>query len=601
MQIRKQKRWLWILILGWVIASFSATVFAADKKILPLPSEEAFGFSIAIQNPQEVQVNWHISPGNYLYRDRFHFSFEPKTQADIHFPTPEIRQDADRGRYEAYSGDLSIPIVLHTDAKQVQMNVTYQGCSSAGVCYPPITKNVTLNLQDQSTLQMINVSSVKQPDTSWRALLTNQNGVRDLLNTQHFGIMLLIFAGLGLLLAFTPCVLPMVPILTSIILGQGKTPSTKKAFFLSSSYVLGMAMTYALAGLIAASLGSSIQVWLQKPMFIMAGSAIFIFLALSLFGLYDLRMPRRMHNKVIHWSNKHEGGTYIGVFFMGVLSTLIVSPCVTAPLVGVLIYMGQTGDMVLGASALFTMGIGMGIPLMLIGISAGRFLPKSGQWMEAVKKLFGIIMLGMAIWMLSRIATPVITNILLGLLLLSIAIFFAIYLPRHLGWYKLNRSLGFAVGLAGLLFIANSVITQPFSFLRIPTQIANQFIIVHSVNDLNKQLLIAQTARKPVLLDFYADWCESCIVMDKNVFSKPEVMHLLNNFVLLRADLSENTSNDEILLKNFNVIAPPTVLFFNQVGHEEDTHRIVGEVNKQEFLTRLTTFITTNCDKNLRC
>lgn len=585
---------LWVVI-GWLWVIFSSSIFAAQNKT-PLSSDRAFDFSMTLPAPQEIMLTWHIAPHYYLYRDRVNVTFSPIIPATVHFPKGIIKQDVDRGAYEVYTGNLSIPITLNTYEKTVQMRVSYQGCSAQGFCYPPINKNISVNLS--SFAAPFTLTHVSMAQTSWSVLLTDQNKIRSLFTTQHLVVMLIIFMGIGLLLAFTPCVLPMVPILTAIILGQQVAISTKKAFLLSLTYVLGMAITYAFAGLVVVVLGNSIQVTLQKPLFILLGSGVFLLLALSLFGIYDLRLPRVWQNKFNRWSNKHKGGTYLGVFCMGILSTLIVSPCVTAPLVGVLLYVAQTGDKIIGASSLFMMGIGMGIPLLLIGSSAGRFLPKTGPWMEAIKKLMGIVMLAIAVWMLSRIVSPNVTAILVGIICLIVALFFSMYLPQLMGWKRLNRSVGSLAGALGLLLIAGAILHPG----RIPEQnLRNPFIVVRDIQDLHKQLAIAQARQKPVLLDFYADWCESCVIMDKNVFSKSEVVQALNHFVLLRADLSENTSNDEALLKNFNVIAPPTVLLFDRGGQEVNSQRIVGEINKQEFLNRLTTFIAANCDKKMHC
>ncbi len=533
------KKILWVFLCLMVFSTGEA-VFAASNKT-PLPSDQAFKLSIIINHANAVTAKWDVAPGYYLYRQRLHISLAPKTDAEILFPQGKIKHDPRHVDYEVYTGKVIIPILLQTTAKQLQLTLDYQGCSESGFCYPPMSKHVWLDLANQtiSSSQMTNASA---SPVSLFSLLTSHNDVRALFATQHFIVILLIFTALGLLLAFTPCVLPMIPILTSIIVGHKQAVSTKKAFFLSASYVLGSSLTYAIAGVIAAAMGSSLQVWLQQTWIIVIVSGLFVLLAFSLFDFYELRLPKRWQNRVTSLSRKQEGGTYLGVFIMGIVSTLIVSPCVTAPLVGVLMYIAQTGDKVLGASALFAMGIGMGIPLLLIGVSAGKLIPRRGPWMNAIKKLFGFIMLVMAAWMLSRVA----------------------FLPQS------------------------------------TTQV-RPFIVVHDMVELNKQLSIAHTSQKPVLLDFYADWCESCVTMDRNVFNMPNIQQALKGFILLRADLTANSKADEALLKNYNVVAPPTVLFFNNYGQEVNAHRIVGEVNAKEFTTRLNTFITASCDKKLQC
>jgi thiol:disulfide interchange protein DsbD len=285
---------------------------------------------------------------------------------------------------------------------------------------------------------------------------------------------------------------------------------------------------------------------------------------------------------------------------MGVLATLVVSPCVTAPLVGVLIYIGQTGNLMLGATALFMMGIGMGIPLLLIGMSAGRWLPKSGAWMKAVKELFGIFMVAMAIWLLSRIVSPAATQILFGLLLLGTAVFVGVYLPRLIRFKKVNRLIGLASAMFGLFLVFNGanmkLVTAPIADLNI-----GAFTVVHNIADLDKQLTLAQEAGRPVLLDFYADWCASCVEMDRKVFDKRHVKDALSQFTLVRVDLSENSSTDGEMLKHFDVVAPPTMIFFNNSGREVSSRRIVGELDESEFLTRIQSFVTASCDTKIQC
>ncbi len=430
------------------------------------------------------------------------------------------------------------------------MSVDYQGCSEAGFCYPPIHKEFNVDVSAQTIKDISALPDEKVStgtDEKLTTLATDQNKVDTLLANASFGMLMLIFAGLGLLLAFTPCVLPMIPILTGIILGQRQPLTTRKAFLLSLAYVMGAAITYSLAGVAAAMMGSSLQAWLQQPWVIVAVSILFVILALSLFGLFDIRLPRMWQHHITTVSRKQQGGTYPGAFIMGMVSTLIVSPCVTAPLVGVLMYIGQTGDILLGAAALFAMGMGMGIPLLLIGVSARKFLPKSGPWMVVVKQLFGVMMLVMAVWMFSRIPS------------------------------------------LDILHVERQTATE------------GSFVVVQNLKEVNQQLLLAQEQHKPVILDFYADWCESCVSMDKKVFGSPAVRAALSNFVLLRADLTANNQADDQILKNYAVIAPPTVLFFNNKGKEVNSRRIVGEVSPGEFLGRINTFMSARCDKKLQC
>jgi len=527
-----QTRLFFIFLLFLFIAA-PANAFITTK---PLSADKAFNVSVVMDDANNVNVHWTIAKGYYLYRQKLQFVFEPKIAADIRLPQGEIKQDLNHGQYEIFKDSVNVPIVLHGVTQPVQLTIHYQGCSEKGFCYPPLHQSMMLNVSKNIAFKSeIN----KSYSTSMQSLLTNQNEVKTLLGSQNIVVMLLLFMGIGLLLAFTPCIFPMIPILTAIIVGHKQPVSTSKAFLLSSTYVFGSSLMYALAGMLAAYMGSSLQASLQQPWILVIVSGLFVLLALSLFGFYDLQLPRRLQNRITSFSRKQQGGTYAGVFVIGAMSTLIVSPCVTAPLVGVLMYIAESGNMTLGGSALFAMGLGMGIPLIVIGVTAQKWLPRRGPWMVGVQRLCGVLMLGMAFWIFP-------------------------------------------------------------SFQHVSTP-SSAFIIVHNVEELNHQLSVAAASGKPVLLDFYADWCESCVIMDKNVFQLPEVMNSLNKFVLLRADLSNNTPADERMLKNFEVIAPPTVLFFNHYGKEVNSRRIVGELNAMEFMTRVNTFITASCDKNITC
>lgn len=571
-----------IVILMVTLSMFFGVAAVASTK-RPLVADQAFKFSTTVKSANEVLAKFSMTPGYYLYRHHFKFAVQPPTSITVNYPQAEMKIDADGKRQEIYAGELIIPISLKGNGSEVTLQVDYQGCSKDGFCYPPMQKIVQLQLSNGT-------SGPTTQSSSLQMLLTDQYGVNELLYTQHIAVIILLFAGLGLLLSLTPCVLPMVPILTSIIVGQKHTVSTKRAFLLSSTYILGMAITYALAGVGAALLGNSLQVWLQQSWIIAVVSLMFVVLALSLFGLYELRLPTFLQRRLHNLSNKTRGGYYPGVFSMGVLSTLIVSPCVTAPLVGVLMYIAETGNVVFGAIALFAMGTGMGIPLLLIGMSAGRWMPKSGPWMTTIKVIFGFIMLGTAIWMLSRILQPAIVMILWGLLFIMAAIYVGFFLQRSKTQRLIVQTTGGLIGFAGLLLLLGGVgLSNPLSNWVHPGMVktGQQFITVENLAAFNKQLMLAAATHQPVILDFYADWCESCVSMDKKVFTLPDVQRKLSHYTLLRADLSANSPADHAFLKFFNVIAPPTILFFDRNGHEINSERIVGEVNAKEFLMRL--------------
>lgn len=557
-------------------------VFPHLSEASPLPAEKAFIFSANILKPDVAMVEWQITPGYYLYSKRMHFNAEKQALAAVQKPQGDFKYDPNLGRQEVFSKRVAVPLEFKQGTSQAEIKIDYQGCSEDGFCYPPMHKNLLIDFSNNT------ITPIDTIKTS--ALLSDQNHISDLFNSKPLALSLMIFLGLGLLLAFTPCCLPMIPILTGIIVGQNHSISAKKAFFLSLSYVLGSAITYAVAGLIAASMGASLQIYLQMPWMIAFVSGLFVFLAFSLFGWYELKLPNQLQNRLTGFSNRLHGGHYFAVFLMGMISTLIVSPCVTAPLVGVLMYIGQTGDQVLGASALFAMGLGMGLPLLLIGTSAGKYLPRSGPWMEAVKKTFGFLMLGMAIWLSTRISSPTVNLFFWGGLLIVSAIFIVSHLPRLIGFHRLSKVLGVLIGSLGLVLMLGASMPHKmpnWMMTSLQMNYHGPFTVIHNVSELNQQLALAQAAGKPVILDFYADWCASCVAMDRNVFAAAQVKQELSRYILLRADLTANNSNEQAIMKLFRVIAPPTILFFDPEGQELDAKRIIGEVNASEFIARL--------------
>lgn len=585
------------LLMAGTILLWSGYAYAEE----PLPPAQAFQVTAKQVSAQKIETSWKIAPNYFIYADKVSFSLQPEVGFLPVLPTAVKKMDPVRGEVDVYSGDFTIPLNLNTQLSAAKLEVKYQGCSKAGFCYPPMTVTFEMNASSVEKNSAMNYIATNQ---SISELVTDQYGIQALLDSENRVWLLLIFLGLGILLAFTPCVLPMVPIITGIIAGQKGKLSTRKTFSLAATYVLGMSITYALAGMMAAYAGGSLQVWLQTPAVIIFSSLVFVFLAFSLFEFYELPISRRWQNAVSRWSSKHEGGTFVGVFFMGILSTLVVSPCVTAPLVGVLLYIGRTGDMLLGGSALFFMGIGMGLPLILLAMSAGHWLPKSGQWMHAVTKSFGLIMLGVAVWLLGRILPMSVMLILWGAYLVAIALFFSLYLTRVIGRKAINHTLGFATGLLGVLMI--------LSTLGIPTIInkwtnegedtgALHFVVVHNQSELMDELQDAKSAGDPVLVDFYADWCSSCVDMNKRVFSEQNVQLALQPFKLIRVDLSQNSEEDQALLQAYHVVAPPTVIFFSASGDEVNSRRIVGEISAKDFLNRINLFMAENCDIKATC
>src|SRR3990167_1605068 len=589
-------RIIFIFLLGLVLSCGYA-----KENSPPLPADQAFVLSAYLDQHNKVVFEWNIAPGYYLYRSQLKLTSSPTSQVrigKIELPRGYIRQDRVHGVYQAYAGLVKISVPLQSPTQGwLNLYVNYQGCSQFGFCYTPIKKSLRVDLSRVVPPQNLNQYVQSAGAMSVSNPLPATGGAATLFGQHNLFMLILSFLGLGLLLAFTPCVLPMVPILSGIIVGHQQKIEPGKSFLLSITYVGGMAITYAILGIVIALIGSGIQAELQKPWIIVLFSGLFVLLALSLFGFYELQLPKAWQQRLFALSNRQKGGTYLGVFLMGSLSTLIVSPCVSAPLIGVLAYIGQTGDIVLGAISLLALGVGMGLPLLLIGVSADKFLPKAGPWMITLERFFGIMMLGVAIFMLSRMIQGPLTLFLWAMLCFFAAVFIGVFspVPRRLNWAVKGSSV-LVLGYCIILFIgAVEGNTDPFhpweQFKTIFTQQQPSkklsFITVHSMAELNQQLTKARSAQKPVMLDFYVDWCTACVIMDTSVFAKPKVQHALQSFVLLRADVTANNAFDQALLKRFQVIGPPTMLFFNSGGQELTSLRIVGEANAAEFLANL--------------
>ena len=439
-----------------------------------------------------------------------------------------------------------------------------------------------------------------------------QDKIASTLASGKFFATIAIFFGLGLLLAFTPCVFPMIPILSSIIVGQGKEISTSKAFTLSIVYVLAMGVTYTAAGIIVAKSGENIQIMFQNPWVIGVFAGIFVLLSLAMFGFYELQMPSGIQSKLNNISSSQEGGTYIGAGIMGFLSALIVGPCVTAPLVGALIYIADTGNELIGGTALFALSMGMGLPLLAVGTSAGKLLPKAGAWMDIIKGAFGVMMLGLAIWLLSRVVSAEIVLLLSGALLMVTAIYMGAWeaiKEGASGWSKFSKGLGLIGFVYGALLIigaasGGSDLFQPLKGLSTSNlNIANtnsvnetqkskefKFEYFKSVADLERHIAKASAAGKPVLVDFYADWCVYCKKLDNKTFPDLNVQAALNNFVLLKADVTDNDKLDQDLMEKLGLVGPPALLFYDTSGNEHRNFRIITYIDAEKLVSHISLF-----------
>ena len=578
--------------------------FANNK---PLPVDDAYKISAMVKDPQTIIVKWQIAPGYYLYRDRFHFrAGNPKHTrlGQPLLPTGITKHNDLLGTYQAYKDEAQIGVpVIHQKDGKISLDVSYQGCSEHGFCYPPTEKVFSLNLKGPY-MQATQPIAIDTPTAMTSAAAPPQDRISKLLSKQNYFTMMLSFLGFGLLIAFTPCVLPMVPIVSGIVVGQGDKNHKFKGFLLSLAYVQGMAITYAIAGVLFGTIGSNIQTALQTPLVITLFSLLFVAMALSLFGVYEVKVPNFLHHHAHKLSNKQKSGSFLGAFFMGVLSTLILSPCVTAPLVGTLGFISSTGNALLGGVALYCMGLGMGIPLLIIGGLEGRFLPKTGTWMHTVKNILGVLMLGVAIWMLARVLPGPATLALWGILCISSAVFMGTlsghpektwrtYSKLTAGWVLLIYGSALLFGAAG----GGSDPLKPLAFLQGTQQQASHhpvFKRIKSKAELEQYLSNAKLHNKPIMLDFYADWCVSCKEMEKFTFANPKVSELMQNFILLQVDVTNNTSLDKQLQSSCNVVAPPTIIFFDTKGKEMKSFRVIGEMNADKFASHLQQVLQAN-------
>ena len=573
-----------------------ANLFGGSDEDMPPSQEEAFQFAINVIDPTTLSAEFTVAPGNYVYRDKIKFEIEAETPVQIlpyTLPKSETKDDEIFGPTKVYLHDVSIDLTLNrSQAEQVVTFIAhYQGCNEIfNICYPPTKKKFELLLPAYTPSTDTTVSS--QPAQP----LSEQDRLAQSLAQDNLFTVLLSFFGIGILLAFTPCVFPMIPILSSIIVGEGDHITTRRAFTLSLVYVLAMSITYTIAGLLTGLLGANIQTMLQNPWIIGGFSLLFVVLSLSMFGLYELQLPQRLQDRLHQISHQQKGGKLAGVALMGLLSGLIVGPCLAPPLAGALIFIGQHGDPILGASALFALSMGMGVPLLAVGTSAGSLLPKAGAWMDSIKAIFGVMMLGLAIWLLERIIPGWVALLLWGSLFIVSAIYLGALNTLSLSSHsaeKLSKGLGLIILIYGTLLIIGGAsgsqnVWQPLQGLASGTgssssgyaQTGLKFTPIKNLNELEQRL---EQSNQPVMLDLYADWCVECKTMEMTTFKDPAVMSTLANTLKLKLDMTDNNDEHKAFLKQFGVFGPPTILFFDPQGNEYKQHRLVGTMNAKDF------------------
>ncbi|HEY0843796.1 MAG TPA: protein-disulfide reductase DsbD [Noviherbaspirillum sp.] len=563
------------LLLALFVMLFAPLAAAKDDF---LPPEEAFRFSAKTLDSNTAEVTYGIADGYYMYREQFAFSATGARLGTPSFPKGKVKfDDAFQKDVETYRGSVTIRVPFEASGA-FTLKATSQGCADAGLCYPPMQSSIALEVG--STVTGTNGGSAAPLPRD------EMGAIESSLKSRRLTVIAPLFLLLGLGLAFTPCVLPMVPILSSIIVGDKAGTSRWRGLALSAAYSLGMAIVYTLLGIGAGLAGEGLAATLQNPWVLGAFALLMVALSLSMFDLYTLQMPAFVQERLLRTSEKQAAGKFAGVFVMGALSALIVGPCVAAPLAGALVYISSTRDVLIGGGALFSMAVGMSIPLLLVGLSAGTLLPRAGAWMDSVKRFFGVLMLATAWWMVSPVIPARMQ--MAGWAILGVGYAAYLFRPSRRGVLVKGMGLvfaGFGAVQAGGLVTGGQDPLAPLAHLDRANSPHVEFVRVTSVADL--EAAVARSSGKTVMLDFYADWCVSCKEMEKLTFSDPRVQRQFAEMVLLQADVTANNANDKALLKRFGLFGPPGIIFFDPAGRELPRARVVGYQNADRFLESL--------------
>lgn len=563
-----------LLLLILFIYSFSLEL--GNKVLEP---EEAFKVKF-IKNEDSLNIKLELGKDIYLYHDKLQINILKPQKIEItkelNIPKPVNYQEF---IVQFDNLNLTIPydfLKSKVDSKEFEIELKFQGCSKAGLCYAPMSQKQILMFDENIENKNTNLENLNETDT-----------IANSLKEKNILLILITFFGFGLLLSLTPCVFPMIPILSSIIVGASKnqTMTASRGFFLSFVYVLSMSIAYTIAGVIAGIFGANLQVALQNPYVLVIFALIFVALAFSMFGYFEIKFPQTIQNRVNKTTDGKEKQGVVGIAIMGFLSALIVGPCVAPPLAGALVYIGQTGDAILGGLALFVMSLGMGVPLLLIGLGAGKFIPKPGGWMESITRIFGIVMLGVAIWLLDRVLDATIIIYLWALLFLGSAIYLKIY--QHL----LAQLITVVIFILGIVLFVGAIsgATNPLNPLEKftsskMTQVSDEKLIFKKIKNIQELELAIKNSNKPVMLDFWASWCVSCKELEEITFQDEQVINKLQEFTLLKADVTENNDEDKALQKKFGVVGPPALIFWDKDKNEIQASRIIGYKNPKDFL-----------------
>lgn len=568
-----------------------------------LPAEKAFPFHIVQQTPSAnnqllLSIQWNIADGYYLYQESINLlTTDNQSIAPKHFNKEAIvKYDPNFDKVMAvYKEQLQVDFLF--DANRLPVSLEFQGCAEAGLCYPLQDHALNLNITTETT-QTVNTSLVQVEQASSSDDLLPNNQFETLLSEASLLKIVLVFLVLGIALCLTPCVLPMMPIISGIVLGREKAFSPLQAFGISSTYVLTMSLTYTLVGVMAASLGASanIQIWMQHPVVLSLFALLFFVLALAMFDVYELRLPNFLNEKLNALSNQQQGGSYLSAAIMGIFSAVVVSPCISAPLAGALVFISSTGDVLIGGSALFALGIGMGLPLIALCTLGTSFLPKAGAWLNYSKRFFGLLLIAVAIWMLSRFLQAQMVLALWGILFIFSAFSFGGFSLNRQDSHPLLKTVQSLLLLWGLMMLIGAALGNhnPLKPLENITQNTSEktlneqdkelhFITITSSSELNNELAKNKGSGKILLLDFYADWCTSCKDVEEDIFENPQFQSFLSSVTLVRADLSKNSVENFKLLEDLALFGPPSILFFDQHGNEFKDLRIQGIISPDDF------------------
>lgn len=590
-----------LLCLSFVSQAQSTNALAALQQGSQfLPVEQAFVMDFR-QQENKLQVSFTIADGYYLYKDKFKFVGIDAAFSHPQYPKGVMITDEYFGESEVYFHQVVLDIPLSQLGSEAMLKVRFQGCAEAGLCYPVQTLEIPLiapavtasasTADAAAALGITDNSAADDSTTTSTAPVSEQLQLLDKLQSDSTVKALFLFFLLGLGLAFTPCVFPMYPILTSIIVGQGQQLSGKRAFSLSMAYVQGMAVSYSLLGLLVASLGLQFQTYFQHPVVLIAISILFVFLALAMFGVFNLSLPEKWQNKVNNLSNKQQGGSIKGAALMGLLSGLVASPCTTAPLTAALLYVAQSGDLALGALTLYILSMGMGLPLLILGSTGGKFLPKAGAWMDVVKASFGFLLLAVPVWLLSRFLPAYVVVIAATLVLLMLAVYLH-RLSQQLSSGTTGQSISWMLALVIVLGTTGANLWYWLPGATVTTTQVTQtqnteFKLVKTLDELQQEVEKSAEAGKPVLVDLFAEWCVACKEFEHITFADGEVKSLMAQFTLIKIDVTHATEQDQQLLDHFQVLGLPTLLLFDKNGSELTQSRITGFMGPKDFSAHL--------------